>query len=104
MLNILFWFSLGLSALNWLVFAALTLFKDVPALNRLLNETLRVTPPHKGLEAAELPAVDLNKLAATIGSLANAFSRAGSTPTAAALSVFFALIAALCAGIGAFSH
>src|SRR6266404_922863 len=96
LITILFWFSLVMSALNWLAFALLTVLQNLPALRRLLDETLTKTPQAKGLDLAELQsAVDPTKLAAAIGALATAFGKSGAAATAAALSVFFALIAAI---------
>lgn len=101
----LFWFSLVMSALNWLIFAGLTFLANGPAFRKLLAAILPAKPREggaEGLDTAQIQAgFDPSKLASTVGSLAAAFGKSGATASAAAMSVFFALVAAIASGIAA---
>ncbi len=89
-LTIVTFFALALSALNWLLFVAITLLHDLPA--RLVGQ---------GREGGAAPRslADGEKLLEGAGALAGAFRNAGAGPTAAAMSLVCLVVAAIAAGI-----
>jgi hypothetical protein len=104
MLDYIAWFALVMSAVNWLTFLLLTLLADLPQLKRAFNWWLApLSKPEEGKTRHEVQSgVDPSKIAAATGALAGAFKKAGAAPTAAAMSVIFALIALTAAGVGKF--
>ena len=92
-LTIVTFVALGLSLLNWLLFAIITFRHDLPLLDRLAGHAAagEAAAPH-GLAEGE-------KLLESTGGLAGAFRRAGAAPTAAAMSLVCLVIAAIAAGI-----
>jgi len=83
LLTVLFWVALLGCVVNWLFFAcmvgwAIALKNSAPADKHL---------------------IDVSKIQDSTGSLATNFAKAGPAATAAALSVFCLLIAALAAGV-----
>ena len=104
MLNAIAICSLVMCILNWGLFVAITLWTDIPELKAVVAALTR--PPSAGSGGAgvtvQQSAVDPVKLAAATGNLAGAFKKAGSAPTAAALSVLFLLVALAAAAVGKF--
>jgi hypothetical protein len=92
-LNIVVIVALVLSGLNWLVFAGVTLFVDLPALRQFRAGMTGAVAPRSQTTA------DLDRLVQETGALAGAFRRAGAAPTAAAMSVVCLVIATIAAGI-----
>ena len=96
--------SLILSIANWAVFVFITFAEDIPQLKQLF-ESLTNPPASQpgGIGVTvQQSAFDPSKLTAATGSLAGAFKKAGSGPTAAAMSVMFLLLALVAAGVGKF--
>jgi hypothetical protein len=104
----LFWFALVLSGLNWVLFASLAFIANALQFKKLINALLardKGELPKEGLDRVGLQAgFDPSKLGATIGTLATAFGKSGPAASAAAMAVFFALIAAIASGIDSFAR
>jgi hypothetical protein len=101
MLNTIAIFALALSALNWLLFLMITFLNDIPMLEKLLHHLAAAQPERteRVLGTHGLQAIDLSKVLTSTGSLAGAFKKAGSAPTAAAMSMMCLVIAAAAAGL-----
>jgi hypothetical protein len=106
MLNVIAICSLLMCILNWLLFVGITLWTDIPELKAVLAALKAPPSPGSGVAGAgvtvQQSSLDPIKLAAATGNLAGAFKKAGSAPTAAALSVLFLLVALAAAAAGKF--
>jgi hypothetical protein len=103
MLNVIAICSLVLCVLNWLLFLVITLYMDIPELKAVVAALKAPPSPGTGAGAGltvQQSSIDPVKLAAATGNLAGAFKKAGSAPTAAALSVLFLLVALAAAAAG----
>ena len=96
-------FSLVMCAINWLLFVAIVVHRDLPELRELFERLIEPPPsgstaPGMGL-TVQHSAVDPAKIATATGTLAGAFKKAGPAPTAAAMSIMFLLVALIAAGV-----
>ena len=97
------YFALALSALNWLLFLALTYLHDLPMIEKLVHHvtmthhTTKAAPG--GEKKAAVASIDLGDTLKSSGDLAEAFKKAGAAPTAAALSFACLLVALVASGV-----
>ncbi len=88
--DILFWVSIGLMVLSFLLLGHL-----------IIATTRRSSPttPTSGIGGAQPQALDVATLVKDMGELAASFSKAGPVGTIATLCVFFTLVALAASGV-----